>query len=201
VARPFLLVTAFEPFGPPGRPPRPENASETVLRAFGNGPGRDHRLVVLPVDPRAEVVLARALQEGPAGVIGTGEAGLSGAWDTNLEVRAYDRPVVAARSAGTAAPAPFLFSDFAAGVPLVPGLEREDRIGSYWCNRVYFRLLRWCLTLGRPGAFLHFRVEGDRARQAAHLAHVAARLEAALAGASAGAGSSLAFDGEAEEDG
>lgn len=180
MARPLLLVTAFEPFGPPGRPPRAENASETVLRAFGRGPGRDHRLVVLPVDPRAEVVLARALQEGPAGVIGTGEAGLPGAWDTNLEVRAYDRPVTAARAAGEAEPAAFLPSGLAPAIPLLPGMEREDRIGSYWCNRVYFRTLRWCLHLGRPAAFLHFRVDGDRDRQAAHLAHVAARMEEAV---------------------
>jgi hypothetical protein len=181
VPAPRLLVTAFEPFGPPGRPPRPENASERVLRAFGDGPGRDHRLVILPVDPRAEVVLARALQEGPAGVLGTGEAGLAGAWDTNLEVRAYNRPVTAARPDGEAGPAAFLHSDIAASIPLLPGMEREDRIGSYWCNRVYFRLLRWCLVLGRPGAFLHFRVEGDRARQAAHLAHVAAWMAGLLA--------------------
>ncbi|NUN52972.1 MAG: hypothetical protein HUU06_09340, partial [Planctomycetaceae bacterium] len=64
-----ILVTAFEPFGPPGGPVRPENASETVLRALlARDPGRFDALL-LPVDPRCEVALARAFDGDPPGVL------------------------------------------------------------------------------------------------------------------------------------
>lgn len=180
-----LLVTAFEPFGAPGRPKRPANASEEVLRAFAERhPGRCD-LLVFPVDPRCEVRLARAMNANPAGVVAMGEAGLPGAWDTNVEVLAYDRPVAAAgtpgNTAGSAtADAPARASarsSFAARLHLLPGMEREDRIGSYWCNRAYFRVLQWCTLFARPGVFLHLRVEGDRARQLLHLDHAVRAME------------------------
>lgn len=166
-----ILVTAFEPFGPPGKPVRPENASEVVLRAFLRGSRTPVDAVVLPVNPRAEVQLARALHGDPAGVVALGEAGGEGGWDTNVEVVARDLPVAAGR-APTGGDAPLLSSPFAPAIPLLPGMERKDRIGSYWCNRAYWRVLEWCLRFERPAVFLHLRVDGDRDRQRSHLEHV-----------------------------
>jgi pyrrolidone-carboxylate peptidase len=176
-----LLLAAFEPFGARADSARPENASETVLRAWAKRHAGRHAVVILPVDPRCEVVLARALHDNPAGVVALGEAGLPGAWDTNVEVRARDLPIVAARSAGAPAPAKAatLSSDFAPTLALPPGMEREDRIGSFWCNRTYYRVLQWCNLFGRPSVFLHLRVDGDRARQGEHLAQVVERMEQA----------------------
>jgi len=177
-----LLVTAFEPFAPPGRGMRPGNASEDVIRAFEDRARGRCDLLVLPVDPRCEVALARALDRDPAGVVAMGEAALPGSWDSNVEVRAWDRPVVPARAAGPSSSAPseaFFASPVAEGLPLLPGMEREDRIGSYWCNRAYYRVLEWCLRFGRPALFLHLRVEGDRGRQGAHLDHAVREVERA----------------------
>ena len=185
-AAPTILVTAFEPFGMPGKPKRPENASETVIRAFEDR-GRGRRTcVVLPVDPRCEVVLARALHGAPAGIVAMGEAGLPGTWDTNVETIARDLPVTASRPAGPAEERCLvagLASPFAASIPLLEGMEREDRIGSWWCNRAYFRVLQWCRLFGRHGVFLHLRVEGDRARQLRHLEHVVAAMEREISAA------------------
>ena len=181
---PGILVTAFEPFGPPGKPKRPGNASETVLRAFEDRARGRGACVVLPVDPQCEVVLARALHGAPAGIVAMGEAGLPGTWDTNVEIVARDLPVTASRSAGPAdegSPAAGLASPFAASIPLIAGMEREDRIGSYWCNRAYFRVLQWCRIFGKHGVFLHLRVEGDRPRQLRHLEHVVAAMERSIA--------------------
>jgi len=172
-----LLVTAFEPFGPPGKPKRAANASEEVLCAFGDRHPGHCDLLVLPVDPRCEVVLARALNGNPVGVVATGEAGLPGNWDTNVEVLARDLPV----SAGPPTPGPeapvLVTSSLAQRLHLLPGMEREDRIGSYWCNRVYFRLLQWCTRFARPGVFLHLRVDGDRGHQLRHLQHAVTAME------------------------
>lgn len=168
-----ILVTAFEPFGPPGQPKRPSNASEEVLRAFGaRFPGRCE-LLVLPVDARSEVRLARGLNGNPVGIVSMGEAGLPGTWDTNVEVRAYDVPL----SATGVGAAPVAESTFAPRLHLLQGMEREERIGTYWCNRAYFLLLQWCARFERPAVFLHLRVEGDRERQALHLDHVVRALE------------------------
>jgi pyrrolidone-carboxylate peptidase len=182
-----MLVTAFEPFGLPGKAKRPGNASEDVLRAFEDRARGRYDLLVLPVDPKCEVRLARALNRDPVAVVAMGEASLPGPWDTNVEVRAWDRPIVPVRPAGLPGAAPsesFFSSPFAAGLPLLPGMEREDRIGSYWCNLAYYRILEWCLRFERPTAFLHLRVDGDRGRQGAHLDHVLR--EAARAANSAG---------------
>ena len=174
--QPRLLVTAFEPFGAPGRPRRPSNASEEVVRAFAQRHPDRCAIVVLPVDPRCEVRLARALDGNPSGVVSLGEAGLEGEWDTNVEVRARDLPVEAGRSrperGGLAADSPL-----ARRIHLLPGMEREDRIGTYWCNRAYFRVLQWCARFDRPGIFLHLRVDGARGRQLRHLEHVVAAME------------------------
>ena len=172
-----ILITAFEPFAPPGKPMRPENASERVLRAFEDRAGVRHRLLVLPVDPRCEVALARALHEDPAGVVAMGEAGLPGPSDTNVETCARDLPVGPSGAAGEVRPVRGLYSPFAADLPLVEGMSREDRIGTYWCNRAYFRVLEWCRRFARPAVFLHLRVDGDRERQVRHLEHVLARME------------------------
>jgi pyrrolidone-carboxylate peptidase len=175
-----ILVTAFEPFGPPGGPVRPENASETVLRALRERDPARIDSIVLPVDPRCEVALARAFDADPPGVLALGEAGGPGEWDTNVEEVARDLPVgrspASAQDPGSAV---FRSSLFAAGVPLLPGMERGDRIGSYWCNRAYWRVLEWCQLFHRPAVFLHLRVGGDRARQADHAAHVLACMERA----------------------
>lgn len=194
-----MLVTAFEPFAPPGGLPgkakRPGNASEDVLRAFEDRARGRCDLLVLPVDPTCEVRLARALNRDPVAVVAMGEASLPGPWDTNVEVRAWDRPIVPVRPASRPAFRPaalpdatpsesFFSSSFAAGLPLLPGMEREDRIGSHWCNLAYYRILEWCLRFERPAAFLHLRVDGDRGRQGAHLDHVLR--EAARAADSAG---------------
>jgi hypothetical protein len=56
-------------------------------------------------------------------------------------------------------------------------MERGDRIGAYWCNRAYFRVLQWCTLFARPGVFLHLRVDGARGRQLRHLEHVVAAME------------------------
>lgn len=175
-----LLITAFEPFGAPGKPKRPENASEEVLRAFGDRPSLRCDLVVLPVALRCEVVLARSLHRNPAGIVATGEAGSPGAWDTNVEAFARDLPVTAAPEGQEGVLR--LESAFARGLPLLPGMEREDRIGSYWCNRAYFRVLQWCRFIRVPAVFLHFRVDGDRRRQLGHLEHVVAEMERVTAG-------------------
>ncbi len=185
-----ILVTAFERFASPGKTLRPgpmgrENESEEALRAFGDHARGRCDLVVLPVDARCEVQLARALHRNPAGVVAMGEASLPGDWDTNVEVRAWDRLVVASqtipqRAAGPSPRAPseaFFSSPFAASLPLLPGMEREDRIGSYWCNRAYYRVLEWCLRFERPALFLHLRAGGDRGRHVAHLEHAVAAME------------------------
>ena len=186
---PRLLVTAFEPFGLPGRSMRAENASESVLRAIRERPGFRHEALVLPVDARCEVHLARALNRDPAGIVALGESGAAGRWDTNVEFLARDLPPRAYRSEGIAPEVPrtaaVLPSSFAMDVPLLPGMEREDRIGSYWCNRAYWRVLQWCRLFSRPAIFLHFRVEGDRRNQLFHLEHVRAEMEARLAGGAA----------------
>jgi hypothetical protein len=150
------------------------------LRAFGDRARGRCDLVVLPVDARCEVQLARALHRNPAGVVAMGEASLPGAWDTNVEVRAWDRLVAASRAAGPSPRAPseaFFSSPFAASLPLLPGMEREDRIGSWWCNRAYYRVLEWCLRFERPAVFLHLRAGGDRGRHVAHLEHAVAAME------------------------
>jgi pyrrolidone-carboxylate peptidase len=178
-----LLVTAFEPFAPPGKPLRPGNASEDVIRAFEDRSRGRCDLLVLPVDPTCEVRLARALNRDPSAVVAMGEAGLPGAWDTNVEVRAWDRPIVPSRTAGPPGASPseaFFSSPFAAGLPLLPGMEREERIGSFWCNRAYYRILEWCLRFERPAAFLHLRVDGDRGRQGVHLEHAVREAEKAV---------------------
>jgi hypothetical protein len=169
-----LLVTAFEPFAPPGGTMRASNASEEVLHAFGDRHAGRCDLLVLPVGPLCEVRLARALNRSPAGVVAMGETGQEGDWDTNLETRAYDRPVAAGTPGrGTAS----AVSDFSLRLHLLPGMAREDRIGSYWCNRAYFRILQWCIRFGRPGLFLHLRVDGDRARQLRHVGHAVQAME------------------------
>lgn len=195
-----LLVTAFEPFAPPGKPLRAGNASEDVIRAFEDRSRGRCDLLVLPVDPTCEVRLARALNRDPSAVVAMGEAALPGTWDTNVEVRAWDRPVIQSRSAGVpsrsvpsrsvpsraagppgASPSEAFFSSsFAAGLQLLPGMEREERIGSYWCNRAYYRVLEWCLRFERPAAFLHLRVDGDRGRQGVHLEHAVKEAEKAV---------------------
>ncbi len=181
-----ILVTCFEAFAPPGKRLRPENESEEVLRVFGDrnahrspvpGPGTGAGrcdLLILPVDPRCEVQLARALHRNPSGVVAMGEAGLDGSWDTNVEVRAWDRPILTERAAGRPPRTPseaFFSSPFAASLPLLPGMEREERIGSYWCNRAYYRILEWCIRFERPAVFLHLRVGSDRTNHVAHLEH------------------------------
>jgi pyrrolidone-carboxylate peptidase len=182
--RPFILVTGFRPFGLPGRPSRPENASETVLRSLEDRSRGNHPFVVLPVDPRCEVLLARALDLGPAGVVATGEAGLDGSWDTNVEGVARDLPVQVVRPPERArledTTAGFIPSTFAGQVPLLDGMDRADRIGAFWCNRAYFRVLQWCRRFERPGVFLHLRVDGDRARQARHVEHVLGEMQRAV---------------------
>ena len=182
---PRLLVTAFQPFGAPGKPVRPENASDSVLRAFGDREGNRYDLLVLPVEPLAEVLLARALARDPVGVVSMGEAGLPGAWDTNVEEVARDLPVTAGGHPGAAA-AGFRASPFARSIPLLPGMERADRIGAYWCNRAYYRVLEWCQLFHRPAVFLHLRVEGHRARQLRHLDHAVRFMEESLRGPPAG---------------
>ena len=179
---PRILVTAFEPFGPPGKPLRPENASERVLRAFLELHPARVSTVVLPVDARCEIHLAREFDRDPAGVVATGEAGGDGPWDTNVEEVARDLPVAASATLdpGAAGNAVFRTSLFAPALSLLPGMEREDRIGSYWCNRAYWRVLEWTQLFHRPAVFLHFRVGGDRERQVAHLAHVVAAMERTL---------------------
>jgi hypothetical protein len=179
-----ILVTAFEPFAPAGKPMRPSNASEEVLRAFGDRAAGKCEFLVLPVDARSEVRLARSLNLNPAGIVAMGEIDREGAWDTNVEVRAWDRPV---SSVAPDAPPPpshaepwFLHSPFARDLPLQAGMDREDRIGSFWCNRVWFRALQWSLRFERPAIFLHLRVGGDRARQLAHLRHCVQWMESAV---------------------
>jgi len=175
-----LLVTAFEPFGAPGKPKRASNASEETLRAFAaRHPGRC-TVVILPVDARCEVALARAMNGNPAGVVATGEAGLAGGWDTNVEMLAWDRPVDVSRPGGNGTRGDAercARSAFAPRLHLLPGMEREERIGSYWCNRAYYRVLQWCALFGRPGVFLHQRVDGARGAQLRHLEHVVTAME------------------------
>lgn len=180
-AGPRILVTAFEPFAPPGKPKRPENASETVLRAFGARKGEGYDLLMLPVDARCEVLLARALSRDPAGVVSMGETGQFGGWDTNVEEFARDVPVRPGGFPG-ASEGGFRSSLFAAELPLLPGMDRADRIGSWWCNRAYFRVLEWCGLFHRPAAFLHLRVEGNRARQIRHLEYTVSHMESGLRG-------------------
>jgi len=174
-----ILVTAFEPFGPPGKSKRDANASEEVVRAFrGNHPGRcDVR--VLPVGPLAEVHLARALQLHPLGVVGMGETGQEGEWDTNVEPGAAD---ITVRTGGLRPGTPMRASEFATSIPLLPGMEREVRIGAYWCNRIYFRALEWSHIHRIPAVFLHLRVGCDRRRQREHLEHVVAHMERVVGG-------------------
>jgi hypothetical protein len=170
-----ILVTAFAPFGTPLRPNRGANASEEVARAW-IGRGRTGvRVLVLPVSPAAEVVLARALSANPSAIVATGEAAFPPGPDTVLEPWAEDREVETGPAEG---PALRLHSSAADEISLVDGLARGPSIGRYWCNRVYFRILEWTLVHPRPAVFLHMRVEGDRARQRGHLDHVVARLDA-----------------------
>ena len=177
-----ILVTAFEPFGRPGSPVRPENASERVLRAFLELHPDRVSSAVLHVDARCEVHLAREFDGNPGGVVATGEAGGEGKWDTNVEEVARDLPVAASAAVDVEAggDAVFRTSLFAPGLALLPGMEREDRIGSYWCNRAYWRVLEWTQLFHRPAVFLHFRVGGDRERQLHHLAHVVDSTERTL---------------------
>ncbi len=179
-ARP-LLLTAFEPFGTPTRPDRGTNASEEVLLLWRERHPGIHRTLILPVSRRAETILARALTADVAGVIATGEAGIDGAWDTNIEPWAEDRPIASPGISPPGQETPLrLHSAFAPTVELVPGLEREPRIGAYWCNRVYFRILDWARWNPRPVVFLHLRVDGDRSRQRTHLEHVVAAMEGTI---------------------
>jgi len=173
-----ILVTAFEPFAAPGKPMRPENASETVLLEFLERHRDRCASVVLPVDPRCEVALARALNGDPLGVVAMGETGAAGHWDTNVEEFARDLPVRTAAGAPGLPPdgTPFRASEFAAEVPLLEGMRRRDGIGSWWCNRAYWRVLEWCQLFHRPAVFLHLRVAGDRSRQLRHLEHVVDRM-------------------------
>lgn len=181
--RPRILVTAFRPFAPPGKAPRPVNRSEEVLGAFlARSPDAGDTLL-LPADPRCEVALARALDRDPFGVVALGETAETGPWDTNVEENAYDLPVQAKNNGGPFRREPrWLSSAFAETIPLREGMERRDRIGSWWCNRAYFRILQWCNRFARPGVFLHVRTEGDLERQVRHLDHVVKAMDAALSG-------------------
>jgi len=178
-----VLVTAFRPFAPPGGPMRPVNRSQEVLEAFRAASPDAGDFLVLPVDPRCEVALARSLDRNPAGVVCLGETSEAGDWDTNVEEMAYDLPV---QSGPGASPRPveprWISSPFAGAFPLRDGMERRDRIGAFWCNRVYFRALQWCNRFARPGVFLHLRTSGDLGRQVGHLDHVLKALDAALLG-------------------
>ena len=59
-ASPRILVTAFRPFAPPGGTMRSANRSQEVLEALlAQSPGACDSLL-LPVDPRCEVSLARS---------------------------------------------------------------------------------------------------------------------------------------------
>jgi len=181
--QPRILVTAFRPFAPPGRPLRPVNRSQEVLEAFlARSPGAV-RSLVLPVDPRCEVVLARALDQNPVGVVATGEIEEPGEWDTNVEEFAFDLPVqTSGEGRGARGEPRWLSSPFAGSFPLREGMERRERIGAFWCNRVYFRVLQWCNRFARPGVFLHLRTEGDLERQVRHLEHAVKAMDAALVG-------------------
>jgi hypothetical protein len=181
--QPRILVTAFRPFAAPGKPMRPVNRSEEVLKAFLDRWPDSCRSLVLPVDARSEVVLARALDHNPLGVVCTGETGEPGDWDTNVEEFAFDLPVQAAYDGRPLREEPrWLSSPFAESLPLREGMARRDRIGAFWCNRVYFRVLQWCNRFARPGVFLHLRTEGDLERQVRHLEHAVKAMDAALVG-------------------
>jgi hypothetical protein len=151
------------------------------MRAFGDREGGRCDLLLLPVEPLCEVALARALARDPAGVVAMGEIGRPGAWDTNVEEVARDLPVAVGGHPG-ADEAGFRSSIFAAELPLLPGMDRADRIGSWWCNRAYYRVLEWCQLFHRPAAFLHLRVEGNRDRQLRHLQHAVRFMEDGLRG-------------------
>ena len=180
-ASPRILVTAFRPFAPPGGTMRSANRSQEVLEALlAQSPGACDSLL-LPVDPRCEVSLARSLDRDPDGIISLGETSEPGPWDTNVEEIAYDLPVNVAPNTRHREPR-WLSSAFASAFPLREGMERRDRIGAYWCNRVYFRALQWCNRFARPGVFLHLRTGGDLARQVRHLDHVLKAMDAALLG-------------------
>jgi len=180
--RPRILVTAFRPFAPPGKPLRPSSRSEEVLAGFLVRTPDSVDTHLLPADPRCEVALARALDRDPFGVVALGETQEEGSWDTNVEENAYDLPVQAAAGGPFRREPRWLSSFFAEGIPLREGMERRDRIGSWWSNRAYFRILQWCNRFARPGVFLHVRTDGDLERQVRHLDHVVKAMDAALAG-------------------
>ncbi|MHC4924619.1 MAG: C15 family peptidase [Planctomycetota bacterium] len=173
-----ILITAFEPFASPGKPMRDANASQEVLEAFVTRyPDRcDH--VVLPVNTACEEQLHYAKEGGPAGISSMGEADREGDWHTNAEPLAWDRAVQTGTPEDDASS---MRSAFVEGLPLTEGMESEERIGSYWCNRVYYLDLQWSNGRGHPVVFLHLRVHGSRERQLEHLEHVVAHMERVLA--------------------
>ena len=182
-AQPRILVTAFRPFAPPGGRMRDVNRSQEVLEALLAQTPDAFDSRVLPVDPRCEVALARSLDRNPAGVVCMGETSEPGSFDTNVEEIAYDLPIHAGPGAAPRRHEPrWLSSPFSGAFPLRDGMERRDRIGAFWCNRVYFRALQWCNRFARPGVFLHVRTGGDLARQVKHLDHVLRAMDAALLG-------------------
>jgi hypothetical protein len=61
-------------------------------------------------------------------------------------------------------------------------MERQVRIGNFYCNRVYLRGLEHTSLRKRPAVFLHLRVDGDRGRQIGHVKYVLDEMERTIRG-------------------
>lgn len=168
-----LLLTAFQPFGLKGLVSG-QNISKQVCDALARERGGDVQYVVLDVGPAAETQLSVALAEEPGGVLLSGEDLSLLTSPARVEPRAYNPGQQLGLNIPKLVPwgvlsfrlpwARSLSSNLAEQAAAAAGgrrAELREHIGTFWCNRMYYRALEWGQAQARPVLFVHLGVFGQ----------------------------------------
>ena len=168
-----VLLTAFQPFGAKGALSG-NNISKQVCDVLAKEQGGRVNYVVLDVGETGESQLADALAMNPRGVLLSGEDTSMIGPQVRIEPKAYDPAqqlnltipklvpwgVLSLRLPGASS----LSSDFAEEAVAAAGGRKvafQTGIGTFWCNRIYYRALQWGDPRSRPVLFVHLGVFGQ----------------------------------------
>jgi pyrrolidone-carboxylate peptidase len=156
-----VLVTGFEPFGlirghvPLLKGNRSQQLLEMLRERFG---AQDFEYLILPVDRTAVDMLGQHLTLTTAGAFMMGEDLLA---RMRIETTSYDPraqlgvgPFQVRTPGARAAVSPFA-AELAGELKGQAGVSTDSGIGTFFCNRVYWRGQEWGESNGRPTVFIH----------------------------------------------